>query len=63
MCQDIEKGRRTEIECVLGAVLELAELTSSNATNLKCVYACVKLLEFVVDRHHVSIKPLNRGAD
>ncbi len=43
--QDIEAGRETEIEALLGAVLELGTLVGVATPILSSVYACVKLLE------------------
>lgn len=43
--QDIEAGRETEIEALLGAVLELGQLTGVATPLLQSMYACVKLLE------------------
>ncbi len=44
MLQDVELGRSLEIEALVGAVLELAELTKTPAPSIQAVYACVKLL-------------------
>ena len=44
MLQDVELGRSLEIEALVGAVLELAEITEIPAPSIEAVYACVKLL-------------------
>lgn len=44
MLQDVESGRSLEIEALIGAVLELSELTKIPAPAIQTVYACVKLL-------------------
>jgi 2-dehydropantoate 2-reductase len=44
MLQDVELGRSLEIEALVGAVLELAEITGTPAPAIEAVYACVKLL-------------------
>ena len=44
MLQDVELGRSLEIEALVGAVLELAEITEMPAPSIEAVYACVKLL-------------------
>jgi ketopantoate reductase len=44
MLQDVELGRSLEIEALVGAVLELAEITETPAPSIAAVYACVKLL-------------------
>ncbi|MFV9503346.1 MAG: 2-dehydropantoate 2-reductase [Oscillochloridaceae bacterium umkhey_bin13] len=48
MLQDIEAGRRTEIDALVGAVAELGRLTDTPTPQLEAVYRCVKLLERVV---------------
>jgi 2-dehydropantoate 2-reductase len=45
MLQDIEAGRATELDPLLGAVIELAELTGIVVPHLRAVYACVRQLE------------------
>ncbi|MBP1468539.1 2-dehydropantoate 2-reductase [Candidatus Chloroploca sp. M-50] len=48
MLQDIEAGRRTEIDALVGAVTELGRLTGTPTPHLDAVYANVKLLEQIV---------------
>jgi 2-dehydropantoate 2-reductase len=45
MLQDIEAGKPTELEAIVGAVIELGEKLGLDLPNTKSVYACVKLLE------------------
>src|SRR5262245_46040353 len=45
MLQDIEAGKPTELEAIVGAVIELGDKLGVELTNTKSVYACVKLLE------------------
>lgn len=45
MLQDVEAGRPTELEALLGSVLELARLTGTATPHLAAVYACAALLE------------------
>lgn len=45
MLQDIEVGRPTEIDAIVGAVAELGKLTQSPTPHIDAVYASVKLLE------------------
>jgi 2-dehydropantoate 2-reductase len=45
MLQDIESARETELDALLGAVIELAELVGIEVPQLRAVYACVRLLE------------------
>ena len=44
MLQDVEVGRSLEVEALIGAVLEIAQLTNTPAPATQAVYACVKLL-------------------
>jgi len=44
MLQDVELGRSLEIEALVGAVLELANITETPAPSIEAIYACVKLL-------------------
>lgn len=48
MLQDIEAGRPTEVEAILGAVIELGRLTQIPTPYMDTVYANVKLLENIV---------------
>ncbi len=50
MLQDIEAGRPTEVEALLGAVIELGKLTQTPTPYMDTVYANVKLLEKTL--HH-----------
>ncbi|GAB4442618.1 MAG: 2-dehydropantoate 2-reductase [Chloroflexi bacterium OHK40] len=50
MLQDIEAGRATEIDALLGAVVELGQLVGVPTPSLEAIYASVKLLERVVAR-------------
>jgi 2-dehydropantoate 2-reductase len=45
MLQDIEAGRPTEIDALLGSVIELGRLVGVQMPNCEAVYACVKLLD------------------
>jgi len=45
MLQDLELGRRLETEALIGAVLELAEVTGIDTPSIHAVYAAVRLLE------------------
>lgn len=48
MLQDIEAGRKTEIEALVGAVAELGRLTETPTPHIDALYAGVRLLERVV---------------
>ena len=45
MLQDIEAGRLTEIEALVGSVIELGQITGVPTPHISAIYACVKLLE------------------
>ncbi|MDA1312818.1 MAG: 2-dehydropantoate 2-reductase [Acidobacteria bacterium] len=44
MLQDLEAGRRPELEPIVGAVIELAEKVDVDVPNIRTVYALTKLL-------------------
>ncbi|HVA90680.1 MAG TPA: 2-dehydropantoate 2-reductase [Chloroflexota bacterium] len=48
MLQDLEAGRRLELECIVGAVVELAERLSVPVPHTRTLYACTKLLDDVL---------------
>ena len=45
MLQDIEARRTTELDALLGSVIELAQLTGTPVPRLQAVYACARLFE------------------
>lgn len=44
MLQDIEAGRQTEVEAIIGSVLEIAQLTNVDMPKAQAVYALLKRL-------------------
>ncbi|MCF2145677.1 2-dehydropantoate 2-reductase [Desmonostoc muscorum LEGE 12446] len=50
MLQDIEAGRPTEIDAIVGAVAELGKLTQIPTPHIDAIYASVKLLEATKQR-------------
>lgn len=50
MLQDIEAGRATEVDALVGAVAELGRLTNVPTPHIDAIYAAVKLLEHTVTR-------------
>jgi 2-dehydropantoate 2-reductase len=44
MLQDLEAGKRLELECMTGAVIELAGHLNVEVPHIEAVHACVKLL-------------------
>lgn len=59
MLQDVEAGRALEIEALIGAVLELGQLTKTPAPAIEAVYACVKLLNKVMLLEGVGVRVNN----
>ncbi len=58
MLQDIEQGRRTEIDALLGSVVELARLANVSTPHLDAVYGLTKLLgETVAHRRGLALAP------
>jgi 2-dehydropantoate 2-reductase len=45
MLQDLEAGKRLEVDCMTGAVVELAEHLNIEVPHLLAVHACVSLLD------------------
>ena len=56
MLQDLEAGKPMEIESMLGAVIELAELTEVQVPALKALFACVSLLDNTVRQEKIRIR-------
>jgi 2-dehydropantoate 2-reductase len=45
MLQDLEAGKRLELDCMTGAIVELAERLQIDVPHIKTVHACAKLLD------------------
>ena len=56
MLQDVEAGRDPEIDALVGAVIELGELTGVPTPHIDSVYALVKLLGRTMQEERVSIR-------
>jgi 2-dehydropantoate 2-reductase len=56
MLQDVEAGRPLELEALVGAVIELGELTGVPTPHIDAVYALVKLLGRTMQEERVSIR-------
>ena len=56
MLQDVEAGKPLEIDGMLGAVIELAEMTDTDVPALRSMYACVSLLNHVLAEENIRIK-------
>lgn len=55
MLQDVESGRGTEIDALVGSVLELGRLTNTPTPHISSVYALVKLLGKVMQEEHAQV--------
>ena len=49
MLQDVEAGRTLELDALMLAVLELAQLTRIDAHTIRNIYACTALLNYTID--------------
>ena len=56
MLQDIEVGKALELEGLIGAVIEIAQLTGTKVDHIKTVYALVSLLDQVVQQEELYIQ-------
>jgi 2-dehydropantoate 2-reductase len=45
MLQDLEAGKRLELECMTGAIVELAARLGVEVPHTSAVHACVQLLD------------------
>jgi 2-dehydropantoate 2-reductase len=48
MLQDLEAGKRLELDCMTGAITELAERLGIDVPHVRTVHACAKLLDHLV---------------
>ena len=60
MLQDLEAGKPMEIDGMLGAVVELAEVTDVAVPTLRALYACVSLLNKTVQEEQIAIRRVPR---
>ena len=56
MLQDVEAGKPLEIDGMLGAVIELAEITRTPVPALRSIYACVCLLNKTIQDRNATGK-------
>jgi 2-dehydropantoate 2-reductase len=55
MLQDLEAGRPLEIDALVGAVVELGQLTGTPTPHIDSVYACVTLLNATLTKPAASV--------
>jgi 2-dehydropantoate 2-reductase len=53
--QDVEAGRRIEIDALIGSVIELGELTGVATPAIRAVYALMKLLDKTMAGEHAKV--------
>ncbi len=60
MLQDVEAGRSTEIDALVGSVIELGRMTDTPTPHIDTVYALVKLLDKAMceESGHVRLKKM-----
>ena len=51
MLQDLEAGKRLELDCMTGAIVELAERFGIDVPHIRTVHACAKLVGRLGPRH------------
>jgi 2-dehydropantoate 2-reductase len=56
MLQDVEAGKAVEANALIGAVVELGELTKTPTPHISTIYACIKLLSKTMVEERISIK-------
>jgi 2-dehydropantoate 2-reductase len=57
MLQDVQSGKTLEANALIGAVVELGELTHTPTPYMSAVYACIKLLAKTIQDEDVCIAP------
>jgi 2-dehydropantoate 2-reductase len=55
MLHDVEDGRETEIDSLVGTVIELGKLTNIPTPRLETLYVCVKLLSEVLAKNKAKV--------
>ena len=55
MLQDVEAGKALEIEAIIGAVVELGQITGTPTPTIKTIYAVTQLLGQVIEQQGVRI--------
>jgi 2-dehydropantoate 2-reductase len=59
MLQDLEAGKRLELDCMTGAVAELAERLGVDVPHVRTIHACAKLLDYLAS-HQARPATLSR---
>jgi 2-dehydropantoate 2-reductase len=61
MLQDLESGRRMELDAIVGAVIEIGERLGVPTPSMRAVYACASLLDDTI--HHPRQQPVASVAE
>jgi 2-dehydropantoate 2-reductase len=56
MLQDVEAGRAIEIDALVGAVIELGELTNIPTPTISAIYQASKLLAHTIDTEKIAVR-------
>jgi 2-dehydropantoate 2-reductase len=56
MLQDVEAGRAIEIDALVGAVIELGELTNTPTPTIRAIYQASKLLAHTIDTEKIAVR-------
>lgn len=56
MLQDLEAGKAMEIESMIGAVVELGQLTQTPTPSISAIYACIHLLNKTVQEEGIRVR-------
>ena len=56
MLQDLEAGKPMEIEGMLSAVIELAEVSEVQVPTLNALFTCVSLLKNTVRKEKIRVR-------
>ena len=56
MLQDVEAGKAMEIESMIGAVVELGQITNTPTPYISAIYACISLLANTIAEENIRVK-------
>ena len=56
MLQDVENGKALELEGLIGAVIEIAEMTGTKAHHIEAVYALIQLLNHMIQQDGLCVQ-------
>ncbi len=56
MLQDVEAGRAIEVDALVGAVIELGELTDTPTPTIRAIYQASKLLAHTIETEKIAVR-------